>query len=87
MENAIYRRNKFVIGSDWHCNPQCPQWPRGDYLETDFLDPKRDDAVWQKLVKAYGERLYQLAVLNDWRYCAASQQAENYNFRSTDLKF
>ena len=66
MENAIYRRNKFIIGSDWHCNPQCPQWPRGDYLETDFLDPKRDDAVWQKVVKA--RRLYQLAVLNDWRF-------------------
>ena len=45
MENAIYRRNKFVIGSDWHCNPQCPQWPRGDYLETDFLDPKWGDHV------------------------------------------
>ena len=70
-------------GSDWHCNPQCPQWPRNDYLETDFLDPNRDDAVWQKVVKAYGERLYQLAVLNDWRYCAASQQAERYNFRRT----
>jgi hypothetical protein len=22
-----------------------------------------------------------------WRYCAASQQAERYNFRPTDLKF
>jgi len=43
MDNAIYRRNKFIIGSDWHCNPQCPQWPRDDYLETDFLDPKRGD--------------------------------------------
>ena len=66
MEKTTYRRNKFIIASDWHCNPECPQWPRGDYLETDFLDPKRDDAVWQKVVKA--RRLYQLAVLNDWRF-------------------
>ena len=66
MENTTYRRNKFIIGSDWHCNPQCPQWPRNDYLATDYLDPNRDDAVWQKVVKA--RRLYQLAVLNDWRF-------------------
>src|SRR6185369_13935283 len=31
-----------------------------------FLEPNRDDAVWQKVVKA--RRLYQLAVLNDWRF-------------------
>ena len=55
MDNTIYRRNKFIIGSTWHCNPRCPQWPRDDYLETAFLDPNRDDAVWQKVVKGYGD--------------------------------
>ena len=43
MDNTLYRRNKFIIGSDWHCNPQCPHWPRNDYFETTFLDPNRGD--------------------------------------------
>jgi hypothetical protein len=57
MDNTTYRRNKFFIG---------PQWPRDDTSKPAFLDPNRDDAVWQKVVKA--RRLYQLAVLNDWRF-------------------
>jgi len=43
MDNTIYRRNKFIIGSNWHCNPQCPHWPRNDYFETTFFDPNRGD--------------------------------------------
>ena len=43
MDNTTYRRNKFIIGSDWHCNPNCPSWPQRDYFEADFLDPNKGD--------------------------------------------
>jgi hypothetical protein len=31
-----YRKQQILLG-DWHFHPECPHWPKADYVEKDLL--------------------------------------------------
>jgi len=43
--SITYRKNKVLIGSDWHFEIGCPHWPEKDFLESSFLDPNKGDRL------------------------------------------
>src|SRR5215472_7892424 len=42
---VTYRKNKVLIGSDWHFEIGCPHWPEKDFLESSFLNPEKGDRL------------------------------------------
>jgi hypothetical protein len=43
--DIIYRKNKILIGSEWHFSNQCQHWPETDFIETSLLDPHKGDRI------------------------------------------
>ena len=43
--DTLYRRNKVILGSDWHFSELCPQWPVADFVQTSLVDPDQGDRI------------------------------------------